>query len=214
MNLADRIQSLRKAKGISQEELADRVGVSRQAVSKWESEQSVPDLERLIALSDLFEVTTDYLLKGIEPAADGQRAGRALAGRVLYVSSTALIAVGLCCAFGVWYARQTMAAAWGALAIQTAGAAAYWIGRLLSAERASLTIDWLNIMGLAFMPVSLLTGCLSLLVFHRGWLAPYPNGVWHGVLFVPAFAAVAVISRRCLKKRRRGGCPQTGKSMV
>ena len=82
-----------------------------------------------------------------------------------------------------------MAAVWGALAIQTAGAAAYWIGRLLSAERASLTIDWLNIMGLAFMPVSLLTGCLSLLVFHRGWLAPYPNGVWHGVLFVPAFAA-------------------------
>lgn len=40
MNLADRIQSLRKAKGISQEELADRVGVSRQAVSKWESDLS------------------------------------------------------------------------------------------------------------------------------------------------------------------------------
>ena len=46
MNIADRIQKLRKAKGISQEQFADVVGVSRQAVSKWESEQSIPDLEK------------------------------------------------------------------------------------------------------------------------------------------------------------------------
>ena len=51
MNISDRIQTLRKAKGMSQEQLADAVGVSRQAVSKWE----------------LFDVTTDYILKGIEP---------------------------------------------------------------------------------------------------------------------------------------------------
>ena len=44
------------------------MGVSRQAVSKWESEQSVPDLEKIIVMSDLFEVTTDYLLKGIGSA--------------------------------------------------------------------------------------------------------------------------------------------------
>lgn len=66
MNLADRIQYLRKQKGYLQEDLADKVGVSRQAVSKWESEQSTPDLEKVIAMSELFEVTTDYLLKGIE----------------------------------------------------------------------------------------------------------------------------------------------------
>ena len=67
MNMADRIQYLRKQKGFSQEELADKVGVSRQAVSKWESEQSTPDLEKIIIMSELFEVTTDYILKGIEP---------------------------------------------------------------------------------------------------------------------------------------------------
>ncbi len=66
MNIADRIQYLRKQKGYSQEELADKVGVSRQAVSKWESEQSTPDLEKVIVMSELFEVTTDYILKGIE----------------------------------------------------------------------------------------------------------------------------------------------------
>lgn len=67
MNMADRIQSLRKSKGFSQEELADKVGVSRQAVSKWESEQSTPDIEKIIIMSELFEVTTDYILKGTEP---------------------------------------------------------------------------------------------------------------------------------------------------
>ena len=67
MNLADRIQDLRKRRGLSQEELADKLGVSRQAVSKWESGQSTPDIERIILMSEFFEVTTDYLLKGTEP---------------------------------------------------------------------------------------------------------------------------------------------------
>ena len=67
MTIADRIQSLRKSKGMSQEELADKVGVSRQSVSKWESEQAAPDLDKIVIMSDIFEVTTDYLLKGIEP---------------------------------------------------------------------------------------------------------------------------------------------------
>lgn len=67
MNIADRIQYLRKQKGYSQEELADKTGVSRQAVSKWESGQSSLDLEKVIAMSELFDVTTDYILKGIEP---------------------------------------------------------------------------------------------------------------------------------------------------
>ena len=70
MNIADRIQNLRKTKGLSQEQLADAIGVSRQAVSKWESEQATPDLEKIILMSEYFEVTTDYLLKGIEPIED------------------------------------------------------------------------------------------------------------------------------------------------
>ena len=72
MNISDRIQSLRKAKGITQEQLADAVGVSRQAVSKWEAEQSVPDLERVVAMAEFFDVTTDYLLRGIEPTPAAQ----------------------------------------------------------------------------------------------------------------------------------------------
>lgn len=55
MNIADRIQYLRKTKGMSQEELADQIGVSRQAVSKWESEQSTPDLEKIIIICRNFK---------------------------------------------------------------------------------------------------------------------------------------------------------------
>lgn len=63
MILADKIIRLRKKNGWSQEELAQRMQVSRQAVSKWESAQSIPDLEKILLLGKLFGVTTDYLLK-------------------------------------------------------------------------------------------------------------------------------------------------------
>ena len=63
MILADKITNLRKKNGWSQEELAEKMQVSRQAVSKWEGAQTVPDLEKILALSRLFGVTTDYLLK-------------------------------------------------------------------------------------------------------------------------------------------------------
>ena len=63
MILADKITTLRKKNGWSQEELAEKMQVSRQAVSKWESAQTVPDLDKILTLSRLFGVTTDYLLK-------------------------------------------------------------------------------------------------------------------------------------------------------
>ena len=63
MILADKIIRLRKKNGLTQEELADKMNVSRQAVSKWEGAQTIPDLEKILQLSTLFGVTTDYLLK-------------------------------------------------------------------------------------------------------------------------------------------------------
>ena len=63
MILADKIIRLRKKNGWSQEELAEKMNVSRQAVSKWEGAQTIPDLEKILKLGELFGVTTDYLLK-------------------------------------------------------------------------------------------------------------------------------------------------------
>lgn len=201
MNMADRIQYLRKAKGISQEELAEKVGVSRQAVSKWESEQSMPDLEKIIAMSDFFEVTTDYLLKGIEPAKDQEQKNKALASMILYIASTALIAIGLFCGFGGWYEKQTMEVVWGAMVIQAVGVAGYFIGRLLSMEKPPFAVTWLNIVGIAFMPVSMLSGYLSVLIFRAGWIAPYPVGFFGTLVFGVLLFAFSVISYMIMKKR-------------
>ena len=63
MILADKIINERKKNGWSQEELAEKLNVSRQAVSKWEGAQSIPDLQRIVAMAELFGVSTDYLLK-------------------------------------------------------------------------------------------------------------------------------------------------------
>ena len=153
MNMADRIQYLRKSKGISQEELADKVGVSRQAVAKWESEQSTPDLEKIIIMSDFFGVTTDYILKGIEPVADKEQKNKELTSKVLYISSTAFVAIGLFCAFGNWYAEQTMEAVWGSMI--------------------------------------------------EGWIAPYPIGIFHTLVFVLVFFVVVIASYIILKKQTK-----------
>lgn len=70
MILADKIIENRKKNGWSQEELADRLGVSRQSVSKWEGAQAVPDMKKIIQMAEIFGVSTDYLLRDdIETAA-------------------------------------------------------------------------------------------------------------------------------------------------
>lgn len=68
MILADKIINERKKNGWSQEELAQRLSVSRQSISKWESAQAVPDLQKILKMAEVFSVTTDYLLKDeLEP---------------------------------------------------------------------------------------------------------------------------------------------------
>lgn len=62
--LSDRIKELRKKHGLSQEALAEKLEISRQAISKWESGSSNPDIEYVIKMSDIFGVSTDYILKG------------------------------------------------------------------------------------------------------------------------------------------------------
>lgn len=63
MTLGEKIYSLRVKNGLSQEAFGEKLGVSRQSVSKWETDQSVPELDKIVMISELFTVTTDYLLK-------------------------------------------------------------------------------------------------------------------------------------------------------
>ena len=65
MTLGENIQQLRKASGFSQEQLAEMVGVSRQAISKWETDQSSPEIENILLLSKVFSISTDELLGNV-----------------------------------------------------------------------------------------------------------------------------------------------------
>lgn len=65
MKFSDRLYELRRQKGLSQEELANRIDVSRQTVSKWEIGDTVPDMDKLLALGEVFEISLDELVKGI-----------------------------------------------------------------------------------------------------------------------------------------------------
>ena len=91
--MEERINLLRKKMGLSQEELANKIGVSRQAVSKWESGQSMPDLDKIVALSDLFGVSTDYILKGTEDATEDEGSLTGESAEKIMISGAIIFAI-------------------------------------------------------------------------------------------------------------------------
>ena len=166
-NLADRIQQLRREHGLSQEQLAEKLNVSRQAVSKWESAQTQPELDKIIALSELFCVTTDYLLKGsrgTSPEAGPAPACRpdaAFASRVLYLAALFFLGVGLVCALAAWHEKQTADCIAGGMVVQGIGVVCYGVGRMLSPARPA---RWMVKAGCAvglFLPLFVLAGWLT-----------------------------------------------------
>lgn len=70
MALSEKLYKLRKKGGLSQEQLAEQLGVSRQAISKWESGKAIPESDTLISISKYFNVTLDYLMKEDDPVAE------------------------------------------------------------------------------------------------------------------------------------------------
>ena len=179
MNIADRIQNLRKVKGISQEELADKVGVTRQAVSKWESEQSTPDVEKIIIMSDYFEVTTDYLLKGIEPKTEETKK-KPDAG-IFSIVGTAFNFIGLIVAIMIWHEEQVASSVAVGLIIMAMGCMSFAFGQTMSADETRVKAKknfWLiNLWVLVLISLSL---CFNMLDgFFGGYvglIAPYPLG--------------------------------------
>lgn len=182
MNIADRIQNLRKTKGVSQEELADKIGVSRQAVSKWESEQSVPDIDKIIIMSEFFDVTTDYILKGIET--DKQAIDKNVNASIFAIVGTVLNFIGLIVSCAVWYEEQVPMALVIGLVFMALGSMVFGIGLVCSTQnviKAKRTFWTINIWLLSFIPLSAIYNML----FSRR-LAPYPLLV-NPVLALPVF---------------------------
>ena len=215
MNLADRIQQLRKIRGISQEELADRIGVSRQAVSKWESGQTSPDLEKIVLLSDYFEVTTDYLLKGVSPTQAQTVPAQTVPAQIVpdvqifTMAGSALNLIGLIAAAMIWYERQTAAATAAGLILMVAGCVVYGTG-ILRADgeakgRAKKTFWSVNVWILPFIPLSMVYNIL----FGGLGTAPYPiltgpvSGFLGFVLFWIVYIGIGTAVELALHARRK-----------
>ena len=97
MTFGEKLQKLRQKAGMSQDALAERLNVSRQAVSRWERDETMPETDKVVALADLFAVTTDYLLRqsaeepqAAQAAASAPRrdSGREILERLGYLAKT------------------------------------------------------------------------------------------------------------------------------
>lgn len=174
MELAQRIQAMRRKLGISQEELAARTGVSRQAVSKWETGQAVPEVDKLVLLSQALGTTTDYLLKGEQPA--GQP--RQWDARLFALAAAVVNGIGLLAAVTIWLEVRRVYSVGVGLGVMAVGIALFAAGQLLETRQqpAARRLFWLlNVWLLSLIPASCLfnAGCALL----GGWfpeLAPLP----------------------------------------
>lgn len=139
MTIEERIQELRKGKGLSQEQLAETLGVSRQAVSKWEGGQSLPEVEKLIAMSNLFEVTIDYILKGETPPStavnDNHRSAARLGSQIVSAVATMLLVVGIIATVGKASDGTYTMDIYGGLIIVSVGVMLMLIGWFLAGNR-------------------------------------------------------------------------------
>ena len=201
MNLSDRIQYLRKVRGISQEGLAEKLGVSRQAVSKWESEQSMPDLDKIISMSDYFEVTTDYLLKGIEPVVqkeeDQSIENRRIASNICYQLSLGLVGLGIILSIILADFLKISILLTPVLIVQGVGLLVWGTGRNLSEVRPSFQVKLALILFLFFVPL----GFLSNVLFPLGKIFPYPTSLAASLTFVTFYLILGVCISLFLKKQ-------------
>ena len=201
MNLSDRIQYLRKVRGISQEGLAEKLGVSRQAVSKWESEQSMPDLDKIISMSDYFEVTTDYLLKGIEPVVQKEEEQsikhRRIASNICYQLSLGFVGLGIILSIILADFLKISVLLTPVLIVQGVGLLVWGTGRNLSEVRPSFQVKLALNLFLLFVPL----GFLSNVLFPLGKIFPYPTSLAASLTFVTFYLILGVCISLFLKKQ-------------
>lgn len=204
MNIADRIQSLRKIKGISQEELADKIGVTRQAVSKWESEQSIPDMEKVILLSDYFEVTTDYLLKGIESPKESKKQKNI--GAIFNIVATTLTLIGAVVSIFLWIGNQRTGIVVAGMVFIVLGIMIFAVGQSQIEGREKIVRMcqfWkINVWWIAFLGLSLI---YNILVAQL--IAPFPmifmNRMVEFAIFVVAYVVLCVSVTTVLHKKEK-----------
>ena len=207
MILAEKIMHLRKKNGWSQEELAGKLNVSRQSVSKWESAMSVPDLDKILLMSELFEVTTDYILKGIEPLPkDVTQPKKKPNASIFSVAGTAFNLIGIIASAMIWYNKQNASAIAIGVIFIVIGCMIYGIGMTISDEEtksvAKQKFISINIWTVPFIPLA--AACNILLGI--GYIAPYPimtNPPIAFVAFGVIYLAIGILTDLKIAKNKK-----------
>lgn len=196
MNISDRIQSLRKKKGLSQYDLADEMGVSRQAVSKWENGQSIPDIEKIILLSDYFNVSTDYIIKGVEEEEEkNKKENNIIYSKILYIVSTFLITIGNISAFLNLCIRIDTTYLFVDYIIIGLGVMSYFIAKTISNSSPKFIIKFINIMMIIFTPI-------TFMIFMIGNIIPFDVLYIHKVIVsIIIFLIIYVFLGICIFKK-------------
>ncbi|MDE5756303.1 MAG: helix-turn-helix domain-containing protein [Clostridia bacterium] len=188
MTFSEKLIKLRKANAMSQEELAEKVDVSRQAISKWELGDATPDSDKIVALSNVFNVTTDYLLKDEIENPTGTIIMRddpnknIMIGKILRFLSTFFYGIGLLVAFQAWATAsglyidgvyfpqlQGLSAIMRGFIVQSIGIACYYFSGRFHKTKLSWGQKYLNILFLHYMPFSAI---FTLFVYREP--LPYP----------------------------------------
>lgn len=216
MELKERIQNLRKEKGLSQDELAGRLGIARQSVSKWESGISQPDLNNIVRLSEIFEVSTDYLLKGEETQAVSEKKSW-LTPQKAAVLGTGINACGLILSLVFWMAWQDWRSMAAGLILPVLGSAVFCLGNAETGSREEKENQFrqfwkINIWLVSFVPFSLMwSGAVMLVLTYSFWAVPWPGSLPLGsqLLFWMLWAAGCAgicwtLSRRTNPEKEKG----------
>jgi len=202
MTLGQNITALRTKAKMSQGDLAEKLNVSRQSVSKWETDASVPELDKLLLLSEIFGITLDELVKGEKPEAGAAETPEEASHAEKPAESSTRKTVGyiflaaglLCCILGVVFSGVALAVG---VYLLTVG-----IVCLVVRRYAALVIGWLTILpAFRFSAVTAISNLFALLN------PPSQSGgttAW-GILGIGLWLALAVMivfTVRAIKKRR------------
>ena len=177
--LGARIQACRRRAGLSQEQLAERLCVSRQAVSKWELDESIPELDKALALCEVFKMTADELLRGqmVEPKPVQPPLRRAAPACGL-----ALVVLGLVYILAAWYEYQRTTDIALGMALQALGLIIQHSAGVFD-KASGLRKLWRADFALCFfVPANLIVSVLL-----RGYPRPYSS---FGVLTVGGFCVI------------------------
>lgn len=199
MNFGEKLQQLRKARGMSQEQLASQIRVSRQAVSKWELGESKPDIENILQLTELFKVSADYLLKDNEEIMTDRNADTDTL-RQWPVISLGVILAGLVIAFVGWELWQTLLPIGLGFLIQLGGCILYEVCFISRIPKATQVQNMqkkhcsIAVWGLSPVPV-------YIIVFGAFQLYPRPYSTWIPyICFLAVYIGVSLLLTLILRR--------------